>query len=94
MKIVGRWSKPNKKPYISIQIDNMTAEQFCDTLLYALRTKESRYAKCVARMSKTDKYYKLATHILSRVQDQIDEVESAKYEYFCKTQDKFEKGNI
>ena len=94
MKIVGRWSKPSKKSYISIQIDNMTAEQFCETILYALRIKEARYAKCVARMSKTDKYYKLAQHILSRTQEQINEVESAKYEYDCKMQDKLEKGNI
>ncbi|MEE0061571.1 MAG: hypothetical protein UE295_12145, partial [Acutalibacteraceae bacterium] len=63
-------------------------------LLYALRIKEARYAKCVARMKKTDKYYKLAKHILSRVQEQIVEVEAAQYEYFCKTQDKLEKGNL
>lgn len=94
MRIVTRWSKTLGKNYISVSIDNMTADQFCDTLLEALHIKEKKYSAVVANMKKTDKYYTLARHILCRTQEQIIEVEGAKYEHFCKMQDKLEKGNV
>ena len=94
MNITTRHSKSTGKPYIAVNFDNMTAEAFCSTLLEALSRKERRYAQAVAKMQKTDKYYLLAVHVLKRTQKQIEEIESAYYEYNCKMNDRLEKGNM
>ena len=94
MNITSRHSKTSGKQYIVVNFDSLTPEAFMTLLLDSLNRKEKRYARAVARMKKTDKYYKLAVHVLERTQKHILEVESAYYEYTCKMQDRLEKGNI
>lgn len=94
MNITSRRSKVTGKQYIVVNFDSISPEEFMTLLLDSLNRKEKRYATAVARMKKTDKYYKLAVHVLERTHKQILDVESAYYEYICKMQDRLEKGNL
>lgn len=94
MNITSRHSKVSGSQYVVVNFDTISAEEFYSLMLDSLTRKEKRYARAVARLKKSDKYYKLAVHVLERTQKHILEVESAYYEYTCKMQDRLTKGNI
>lgn len=94
MKIVQKWQRNTGRPYLAVQIEDMTAEQLCEILLTGLHTKESKYTQVLTKIDRTNKYYRLAQQILDRTRSQIVSIESAQYDYLCRMEDKLNKGEM
>lgn len=94
MNITTRFSKAVQGSYTSISFNSMSADTLAELLLSALREKERRYTKCLAKLKPTDNYYLLCLHIVNRCRRHILEIECGVYEHTCKMQDRLEKGNV